>query len=328
MKRSNISTHLYKNKKPCPTNGQKDTLELNDTIRQFVMDNRIYIKPDTSPKEQIVSQQNFINIINNQNTILNFIDKMDPIKKFVTYAEYSGLRILPFEDKVDTLYQETVELLENDGYRFGFNMNQDNLLKVIDEVSGCSNNIDSFDIVYDKASNKIKIFDGTSFNEYLPDRGITEILDMLCTYYLYSVEKYLIREIESDKLSEMERRKKEDTLVEHLYTFLACFHIEPYVRGKNDHQILYNSDDDRYHRPVSFTDVDNHKIADKYDKLYLKADGKLTRTMENKIKKDVLEIIKRNSAQNIKQLNESILALIHVNDDFKKKLIEDRIDVV
>lgn len=80
-KKDRITYHLFKMKKQCPA--LVTLLDLTDNIKTFVLENRIYRENTT--QQQVI--KNFVtnyNQINNFNTIIN---NMDDVKKLEKYIE-------------------------------------------------------------------------------------------------------------------------------------------------------------------------------------------------------------------------------------------------
>jgi hypothetical protein len=49
---------------------------------------------------------------------------------------------------------------------------------------------------------------------------------------------------------------------------------------------------------------------------------KLTKTESMKIKKDVIDIVRRNTTQNIQELNKKVLSLIQMDEEFKNNFMK------
>jgi hypothetical protein len=311
-------SHLYKLKKTCP--GILHDVELTDEIKESIMTNRKY----TPTQSFEITQQNNMHInqtINNYNTMNNYIANLDTFLKISKLAEYQNIELVDFETRVEELYRENVSKLEKGSYK-SYEIDTSGLLQIIDEIStvdGClQKDIENFNIVYDKERNKLLFWDGRRWEGFLVESGIHNLLRTVCTYYLYSMEVFLIRKIEVDKGSLHKKTQLKECLM-HYYTLLACFHVDPFIKNRNDHQILYNPDDERYNEKT-----EEFSLVDKYMSLYNKANEQLTRAQENRLKKDVLEIIKKNSNSNIKQLNKCIINLIQIDTEFQNKMFEEK----
>ncbi len=188
--------HLYNLKKPCPAS--RNDIELDDNIKEYIIDNRIYHVP--KPQQTPTTINNNINqVINNINTLNNFIGKIDPIEKLTQYTNYKQIEVHGIEDSMEDRYSSKVRRLDNDAYKYGFELNFNDLLETIDEVSKVRSEED-FNILYCARLNKLKIYDG-EWNELLVIPGIKRLIELIQNYYWNSYECYLLRKIHNSPSS-------------------------------------------------------------------------------------------------------------------------------
>lgn len=297
--------HLYSKKRECPA--QINDIELSDNIKEVILNNRIYIVH----KQE---KSNTSTIINNYNNVNNFIAGMDAIEKLEKYTKHKNIEILSLEQSIEDKYLNTVQRLENDSWKYGFELKKDDLLEVIDQVSkihlksmedNSAKSFEDLNIVYDKNADKLKIFDG-EWEEMLLNRGVKKILQTIQSYYWDAYECYMLRKLHTDKNAFNKQRLKE-LLIEY-YKFIGCFDVEPFVKNKDNEDITGNSNkgDDAF------------SICDEYYQMYLKTRDNIRKSEINNVKKVVLEIIRKNSDRNINELNKKVFELFNVDEGFKK----------
>lgn len=305
-RKHSMRVHFYNNKKPCPR--IVNDIDLTDEIKEYVLDNRVY----HPPKQQASSSQQILNqTINNYNVIQNFITNMDVIDKLNKYAEYNKIEIIDFEDKVGENYMLTCKRLDDDKFKYGFELKTHDILEIIDSISSMPDNkLEYFNIMYDNHINKLKLYEGGVWKSLLIEQGIRQIIIITKDYYLDSYESYLLRKLRKSD-SPIEKQKVKELLIEY-YKFIAAFEIDPYIKDASDGMIL--SDDEKN------SECNYH---DEYYPIYQKVMDKLTKGEMVKVKKDVLEIVKRNTNQNIHELNKRVLGLIHMDEDFKSIVVKN-----
>lgn len=309
LQKSHMRNHLLLKKKPCPAS--KHSLEMTDDIKQHVLDNRVYIiKEDKS--ENV--------IINNYHVMNALIANMDPIDKITKYINYKNIDITDVDDHIEEKFMVKARKLEHNKLR-NYSMTINDMLEVIDSVTTMCQ-VDNFNIVYDEKLNKLKFFSCGNWKSSLIDGGIKELIEKIQACYLDSYECYLLRKIASHLLSPFEKEQAIEHL-EQYYRFIACFDITPFVHGRNNNQILYNSEDERYHDDVIDADIESFEIQDYWYAKYKKIKDNTTMVECTKMTKNVKEIVKRNTRNNIVELNKKMVELFQMDECFKKKVIGD-----
>lgn len=308
FQKTDIKRHLYKRKYLCP--GQETDIELTDEVKENVLKNRIYSPPMKGEHSTIIYNYHNVN---------NFIAGMDAIEKLEKYMKHKNMAILGFEQCVEDRYAKTMRRLDNDTWKYGYELNKDDILEVIDQISKVQVNVDKvktfedLNVYYDKNVDKLRIFDG-EWEEMLTNKGIKKILDTIKSYYLDSYECFLYRKIiKIDNCLSKQRIK--ELLIEY-YKFIGCFDVEPFIKNTEDkdigidEHIFDNSDDDG-----GFT------ICDEYYPLYLKTRDNIKKSEINNLKKGVLDIIRKNSDRNISELNKKLFDLFTMDEGFKNSFI-------
>lgn len=291
--KGNMRHHLYKKTKPCPAT--KEVIELTEQIKEHILANKIYKVPKPPKQPQIV-----INQYNNQQ-INNFISKMDPFDKLNAYIEQTQIKMLPFETQVEEQYEneigkcETIETRLND-----FSLTTSKILEIVNQLT-TSKNVDTLNVVYDKAPNKLSIYDGDGeWEEYVFEHGVKELIEKIQFSYLDCYEELLLDKI-SDDPNFIERQRAKE-LLEEYYIFLVSFEVKPYLnRGTTDKLMSYN---------------------DQYFKVYDKIRNTVRLTQAKEIKRSVYNMVKANCNASITELNKKMMDIICTDETFKAKVLE------
>lgn len=297
--RNDMKRHLYEKKKLCP--GQCNDINLTDDIKNIVMSNRLYVIPKPFGTSTV---------INNYNNVNNFIAGMDTIEKLQKYIKHKNIELIGFEQSIEDRYAKTVHRLENDAWKYGFELKKDDLFEVIDQVSKIHKlkTFEDLNIVYDKTADKLKIFDG-EWEEMLLNRGVKKILQTIQSYYWDAYECFLLRKLYTDINCYNKQRLKE-FLIEY-YKFIGCFDVEPFVKNKDNMEIMG--------RP--YNDDNEYSICDEYYNVYIGTRDNVKKSEINAVKKTVLDIIRKNSDKNITELNKRVFELFNIDEGFKNDVV-------
>lgn len=96
--------------------------------------------------------------------------------------------------------------------------------------------------------------------------------------------------------------------------------IDPFVKDQSDNKIMYTANDDQYWDSVEFTDINNHRLVDEYNTFYTHIKNNVTMKQRDRVKNDLVGIIKRNSSKNVSNLNKLVISLIKIDPEYKNKL--------
>jgi len=305
--KSSMFNHFYKKKKPCPT--LSNEIELTPEIKQKILDNYFY----RIPVAAIVPNQTqeITKIINNYHTVNNFIAGLDTMDKLSKYTEYKNMNIIDLEENIETKYEKRAQKLDDDGFKGGFKLSGDDFLDIINEVSNALNNLEHLNILYDNKDNTLKLYEGGIWAEYTTVmNGIKKIIITIQSYYLSSYELYLIRIIYNPKYGCYKKQECRELLMDY-YKFIGCFDVSSCTKGMSDGDIIKGESDSTY------------EIEDRYEKIYKEAIKSLKTSEINRTKRDVFDILKRNSIKNVAEMNKKVIELFKVDEGFKKTLIDD-----
>jgi hypothetical protein len=297
FQKGRIRRHLYHLKKPCPSTSHD--IELTDDIKQYILDNRIYKIPETKPAT---------NIITNYNQINNFISSMDIQEKLNKYIKYKNIEIMDFEDQIEDHFNSHIKKLDTNRYS-SYRLDFDDMLDVIDKVTYISKNVENFNIYYDEIPNKLKIFTCGEWNTLLLDAGIKQMLHKIKACYLDTYECYLLRKLNDSNIGAHSRMQFKEHLLDY-FKFLSCFDISPYVSNASDGDILKNNDD-------------SYDLQDEWYPKFKGIKESITVTEANKVKKEVKDIVKRNTKSNIIELNKLIMQVFNADTEFKENIINN-----
>lgn len=293
--KSRMKRHLYELKKQCPS--LSNDIELTDEIKLYILDNRVYriqeIKPPT-------------NIITNYNQINNFISSMDLQEKLDRYIKFKNIEIMDFEDQIEDHFESHIKKLDMNRYS-SYRLDLDDMLDVIDKVTYISKDVENFNIYYDEIPNKLRILTCGEWNTMLLDAGIKHMLHKIKACYLDAYECYLLRKLDDSSTGAHSRMQFKEHMLDY-FKFLACFDISPYVADASDGDILKNNDN-------------SYDLQDQWYPKFKSIKESITVTESNKIKKEVKDIVKRNTKSNIIELNKLIMQVFNVDADFKENII-------
>jgi hypothetical protein len=282
-------------------------MELTDEIKQHILDNRIYHVPEQKKDQNVINTT-----INNYNMMNNLLANMDVIDKMNKYMGYKNLELVDIDDKIEEKYIYQVKKLETNKYK-NFYMSIQNMLEVVDTVT-CMCDIEKCNVLYDEKLNKLRIFSCGEWKSLLLDGGIKELIEKVQACYLDAYECYLIRKMKSSTVDHHDKMRSKEFLDEY-YKFISCFDILPFVFDKSDNQVLQTNEED--------TDYEEFTAQEEFYTCYKKIKENVTITECNKLRKNVKEIVKRNTKSNIIELNKKMMELFQMDESFKKDVISD-----
>jgi hypothetical protein len=293
-----MRNHLFKRQKKCP--GTLNKIELTDEIKNDILENRIYKipAPVKEPKPT---------------TIIKNMDCLDKIKK---YTNYNDIDLLSLEEDLEGKFSARVNKLEGNKFKFGYDIDENRLFDIIEEICKIRRgDFKEFNIIYDDKMKELNLFISGSWETLILDRGVKEVISLLQDCFFNYYEKYLVRKIYME-VNEQEKMKYREDLESH-YKLLGCFDLPPYIKNKNDLEILgdyYQENTD------SFDDKDEkdkYLLEERWLKLYNNTVDNTKKCEINKIKKNIIDILKNNTKRNMKELNLKIINLLNIDDEFK-----------
>jgi hypothetical protein len=312
--------HLYHLKNNCPASAQD--LVLTIEIKENVLKNRVYIPP---PVIALPVQPPTINTtINNHLIINNYVANMDPFTKLERLTRYKGTEILDFNSHVEEKYEKQAERFKNDSFRGNEAVKYDRaqLLELVHSVTRSEKrNLEDTCVLYIKDENRVYISEGRGeWDDQHRDNGVCKIIDTIAAYCLEYYEQYLIRKLEGGKITFNERSAIQNCIEEY-YRFISVFDVRPFVQGKSDAEVMFNEDDEQYNDTALFTDIDSHRIVDKFNALYLRIKQGLSDSQKKASMNTVFEVIKSSTKTNIRDLNKRIVGSIMMDETFKKSIL-------
>lgn len=293
FQRSDITKH-FKRKNPCPCS--KELIVLTEDVIERVLMDRVYFKPETETGN-VITSNNFQQIINNY--------FKGPLDKLQAYTEYKNVKMITIDKIINEKYFEKRCCFEKNANVFYNKLTIDDLLQIMDELSlSSSPEHNDFNIVYDKKRNKISFMeDDGIWKISLIDKGLSLLLDKVKESFFDYYECYLIRKIKNYH----ERDLSLDMLKDY-YTFIAVFYIQPITYSSDDSTILENNA------------VDVFTCVDEFYPLYKQIKKELRDSEKARIRKQTIDIIKRNSYSNENRLSTDIHNIFAKEEDFIKFL--------
>ncbi len=298
--KSHMRDHLFKKIKPCPAT--ENDIDLTEQIKEYILANRIY----KIPKEE--KQPTFIQNIQYNNTMYNYVNKLDTIDKLTKLMDYKDKEIMYLEDDMEDNFKVRVKKMENNSFKFGYNIDESRLFDIIDEISRIKRgDLKHMNIVYNDKLKELNLYKSGCWESLILERGLKEVVEILKENFLDHYEKYLFKQIYVSEKNFINKQKyKED--VERHYKFLCCFDLYPYVKDKDDMDILGENDGD----------FGKYDIEEKWMSIYNNIAQNIKRYDINKMKKNITDILKNNTQHNLKDLNKTIIALLNIDDEFKQ----------
>lgn len=292
--KSRIRDH-FNRKIKCP--GTINSIELSEEVIQYILDNRVYIIQKPTPVTQV---------INNIQTINNFVINMTPIEKLSHVIKYKNNgKITNLEYVVKDRFEDRNNKFDEDDQNRLLSLHKDDIHDVVHRVTRCkrSKEFTDYCIIYTPKLQKLTIKNDSVWTDYLLEQGIKYILNQLKVYHLDNYEQYLIKRIETTK-DPLMRQKCDELLVEY-YVFLASFEIEPLVSSTfSDH----------------INGVPLETLRDKYMPKYEKAKNKTPVSQQKRYRSLIEDTIKLNCKSNIEDLNKHLMSLIQIDSEFKDRV--------
>ena len=306
-KKDRMHDHMYNLKKVCPAQ-LSVVVDLTPDVKEFVMNNRVYHVPVQNNPSTVANPviTNINNIVNQYNIVNNFLNNLDTVDKHNMYIQHTSSNVVDFERFVSNKYAGTVLRLENGDDRF---YRPNDFLQLVNEVS-TSTSMEEFNLVYDATSNKVKIYEFNGWQEFITSSGLLRIIEtlkgnLLDTYEINLVQK--IRRRDVDARDQAECRE----YLEELYRFLAVFRLEPSVTNMTNDDIMRGSGDARYNGDESMT------IEEWCCHLYKTIRDRQPSAYVNRLIREIREIVKRNSAVAVRDVNRTVLELFNNDREFR-----------
>lgn len=299
-RRSNMYTHLYKLKKPCPAS--RNDVELCNEIKEYVLTNRIY-QVKSSPQECFQPTVNqTINVYNQMN---NFINKMDTLEKITKYAQYNHLELLSIDDHIENTYELYVTKLDGNIFK-EFYLDQSSIVDIIDTITSCTR-IETLNVIHDGTTNKLKIYNNGAWESVIFEKGVTMLVAKVQSCYLDYYEKYLLRKgYNSNGYQKQLVRER----IQEYYKFLVCFELDPVIKDQSDGDI------------IDHDGLTTYTLLDQYFPIYQHVEANIRHCEVNKIRKHVYDVVKNNNKSNIIDLNTKMMELFSVDENFKAFVLE------
>jgi hypothetical protein len=300
--------HLYNRKKECPALSLENNIILTTDIKEYILKNKVY----HLPKKEVSEKKTIINNITYNNTMNNYIKNMNTLDKLNKYMEYNNTELTSLEDNVQNQFYRRITNLKTDAFKFGYDMGNNRLFDIFEEITKIRN-LQDMNIIYDDKLKELSLFKSGSWETMLIERGIKEILDMLKEYFLDHYELFLFRRIYFIEKNEIEKQKYKIHL-EDYYKFIGTFDLRPIIEDKDDAEILGEEHGEQ----------GIFKLEEKWLKIYNTLIDNMKRYEINKIKKDIDLIIKNNSNKNLTELNKEIIELLTTDVEFKE-ILDDKV---
>jgi len=292
VKKTHMYRHLYELLKPC--HKSENNIELTNEIKECIIQNRVYHIP-TKTETQILIQQ-----INNNQQINNFVNKMDTFDKINTLTTRAEVQLLPFENLIEKEFENNISMCDDTSTNLDkLSFRKTDIIDIIDKLTK-SETIDTLNVVYDKAPNKLSIFDDGAWETYAFEHGVTQLIDKIKTIYLDNYEEFLLDKMSID-VYPRERQKAKELLQEY-YNFIVSFDLRPLiVESQRDKIMDYN---------------------DRYYNLYNKVKNNIKLSHAKELRRNVYQMVKSNCSASMLELNKRMMDIICTDEEFKKTVLQ------
>jgi hypothetical protein len=233
---------------------------------------------------------------------------MDTFEKLGKLMEYKQIETISLEESIEHKFGQRIDNMKGDKFKYGYDLGNNRLFDIVDEISKIRSFSD-LNIIYDDKLKELNLFKSGCWENYLIDRGLREIIDVMKDIFLDHYEKFLLRKIFVSEKNLRHKQEYKDHLMDY-YKFIGCFEILPYIQDKDDCDIL--GDDDG--------DFGKYTVEEKYMPKYNEIVENMKRNEINKTKKSVDNILKNNTKKNLKNLNKEIIDLVTSDEEFKATL--------
>jgi hypothetical protein len=299
--------HLYKKKKQCPKVRQ-DGVELTDDMRDYILQNRVFIQSVETVKPDNVYQT--INVYNQFNSIINSMRPLDGLNAYLTHTKTEPLSL---ENKVDDMYAFRGQALKDDhdrANRMDFSLGREDMYDIIDSISKMNNpNCNDMALMYDEKLKKLHIREGDAWQLTRFDQGIKTLIGAVQSTYLDHYECYLIRRIVTHP--SMQKRQETEELLRFYYAFIESFDLAPYASIESRDSDFIPDGNDM-----------SCELGARFEALFQRERASLRKMQRDKFVKDVKEIVIRNSQQNRDEISRRLLDLVKADDEFKMMLLD------
>lgn len=312
--KKHMRNHLFNLKKSCPN---RHNVDLTEEIKQTVLDTHFYYKPvPIAPSVARVDEAKHVtyNTMNNTtHNVTNLVNGLNTLTKLEQLLLYYNKSVTDINDLVEAQHQLTVDKLDNDEFTIEPHLiDSDKILMCIDDmVKTNGRNHEEMNVIYDEMLDRIKIYCDDKWEHHMIEPGLKRIIEILRSNYLNPYEAYLYNKLFVNRLRNGEQLSKTEAKLEEYYKFLYIFDHKPYVYNQSTHEVIigYHTDN-----PYQFNDYGM--------KIYNNISKSLGKQEISHTKKLVLDIVKRNHKVNLKKLNESIIELINVDEEFKTNILK------
>ena len=309
--KNNMRRHLYNLKKKCKAKSYEQDIELTDAIKEKILENRVYYKPVLETAVSVPSVTTNNNTTINNTTINNMIVSMDVVEKIRYLSDYTKCRMKCIEGKLYRRYNEKISLFESG--EVDIRMQEKDFYDIVDNMTTFKNisELQDMNIVYDIETKKLKLYEGSNiWLEEMIEFGIIKLIDIIHENYLFTYEMYLIRKIYGEGVNNLREKSEYRKALENYYKFIGIFDVKPYCLEKTNGEIL------------GITDL-SYSIEESCQSIYDKI--AVPKCEMRNTKKLLIDLIKTNSKNSIKELNKIILDTIKVDKEFKEKILDGKI---
>jgi hypothetical protein len=304
-----LRNHFKNRKKLCEP--KANDIALTNDVVEHVLKHGTYVSAQqpvvvASPTQvvNVTINQQIQAIVTHNNVVNQFIGSLDVYDKVRTFLVHTSSALVPFDQHVERFYGDVVQRLQ-DGHDVRYRA--DDFLRMVDDVTRWSG-MDGVNVLYNAKADKVHIYDEGEWRDFIWRLGIFRIVEIIKENLLDHYEFALVRRMHSASVRGKQRCR--ESLAD-LYAFLAAFDLTPAVIDHSDDYVLNDGEDD----------VGSFAISDEAQKMYEDVRRRQATTGVNRLKREIVGIVKKNSASTVHDINRAVLQLFDANPTFRDVML-------
>ena len=308
LAKPHMRDHFYTRKKVCI---DRNDLVLTSEIKEIVLENHIYHRPQKTTTTTTTTAT-ATTIINNYNTLNSMIVKLDTTDKLDKLLQYTGKRLIGFDDHAEEIFKADIEKMKKDLPKVTYNLDEQRICQLFDGLTRIKpKEFDTINSFVDKKTNRINLYLYKEWDSYLMADGIDRIMEIMNSTYFSEYELYLIKRIynkDTDAFTVNESRN----YLENFYSFIGIFNLTPDIKGMTDDHLVGHE----------IKEYNPYYISEECARIYSIQKEKLTKTRINEVKRKFVDIVKNNTSYNTDQINKEVINIMQADEKFKYLIVE------
>jgi hypothetical protein len=162
--------------------------------------------------------------------------------------------------------------------------------------------------------NKIALYHDDEWQEYRAEKGVQQIIRIHQTYFFEIYEQCILKQLYENDSHDARTRTRYMTQLKDYYKYLVIFDLQPFACDRENNDIVTKG---------PYYGIDNeHYISEKAQEVYQEAKQELSKAEINNYKKEITNLIKKNTQASLRTLNDTLTSIINMDERFKKVFFE------